>query len=203
MLNAHVSASRFVHSSASVSIRQHTSVYAKCSRQRFALRPQLCIRQHLSASVSICQHTSAYVSIRQRIYLPDKRDGRGELILVTHLHVGYRVVKPRPAHLPRPPHKNKKINKKNRIAPPRSPARTYRKEKRIKNRTAPPGLGSTAYVSILQLKGLYDSLSAGSPARTSGKKILYSIIYNSICTYLGPKKKILQVLAVDAVYSSI
>jgi hypothetical protein len=51
------------HTSAYVSIRQHTS----CSRCTCSLcsLSLTCIRQHTSAYVSIRQHTSAYVSIRQ------------------------------------------------------------------------------------------------------------------------------------------
>jgi hypothetical protein len=62
-----------MHTSAYVSIRQHTSAYATinlCWRQATARcsLPQhayVSIRQHTSAYVSIRQHTSAYVSIRQ------------------------------------------------------------------------------------------------------------------------------------------
>jgi hypothetical protein len=68
-----------LHTSAYVSIRQHTSAWrqAHCSSPRLGTELQglaysdlhtsayVSIRQHTSAYVSIRQHTSAYVSIRQ------------------------------------------------------------------------------------------------------------------------------------------
>ena len=58
------------HTSAYVSIRQHTaSCQSRTSLRSSYLLPitsaYVSIRQHTSASVSICQHTSAYVSICQ------------------------------------------------------------------------------------------------------------------------------------------
>jgi hypothetical protein len=49
------------HTSAYVSIRQHTSAYASIRQHTSAYAS---IRQHTPAYVSIRQHTSAYVSIR-------------------------------------------------------------------------------------------------------------------------------------------
>jgi hypothetical protein len=54
------------HTSASVSIRQHTSAYAcrSCTAQsRILSSAYVSIRQHTSAYVSIRQHTSAYVCL--------------------------------------------------------------------------------------------------------------------------------------------
>jgi hypothetical protein len=54
-----------MHTSAYVSIRQHTSVASASALGLASLPPppdaSVCIRQHTSAYVSIRQHTSAYV----------------------------------------------------------------------------------------------------------------------------------------------
>jgi hypothetical protein len=55
-----------MHTSAYVSIRQHT--YVPTELYERALASQVCIRLHTSAYVSMRQHTSAYLSIPQHTY---------------------------------------------------------------------------------------------------------------------------------------
>jgi hypothetical protein len=111
----HTCVSIHQHTSAYVSIRQHTQPHNAPAPAAPSAQPHTCvsIRQHSSAFVSIRQHTSAFVSIRQHTsaYLPHPPRSR---IL---RHPKKRLLNIPPLHPPpplRPPH------------PPRFPIRRQR-----------------------------------------------------------------------------